>query len=97
LTIAASRPDIELLKTLGLSRQTLHRFLMQQFMPVHLFIMLAVLLALSALQWGLQKILAGQNMHLSAFISPYTLAASVLVLVLIWLTNRSTIQQYLRR
>ncbi len=97
LTIAASRPDIELLKTLGLSRQTLHRFLMQQFMPVHLVIMLAVLLALSGLQWALQSVLTGQGMHVAATINPYTVAASLLVLVLIWLTNRGTIRQYLRQ
>jgi cell division protein FtsX len=97
VTIAASRPDIELLKTLGLSRQTLHRFLMQQFMPVHFIIMLAVLLALSGLQWVLQKLLAGQGMYVAATISPYTIAAGALVLVLIWLTNRGTIQRYLRQ
>jgi hypothetical protein len=95
LTIASSRTDIELLKTLGASPRQLQGFLMRQFMPVNGVVIVAVLLALSAFQWVLQKILSTQEMYISPFISIATLVATLLVMLLIWITNRSTVKKYL--
>jgi len=96
LTIASSRTDIELLKNLGASPRQLQSFLMRQFMPVNGVVIVVVLLLLSALQWVLQKILSMQEMFISPFISIATIAATVLVMLLIWITNRSTVKKYLR-
>jgi hypothetical protein len=96
LTIASSRTDIELLKTLGASPRQLQRFLMRQFMPVNGVVIVAVLLTLSTLQWVLQKVLATKQMYISPWLSMATLAATVLVLLLIYITNRSTVKKYLR-
>jgi hypothetical protein len=96
LTIASSRTDIELLKTLGASPRQLQSFLMRQFMPVNGAVIVVVLLSLSAFQWILQRILSTQEMYISPFISLATLAATLLVMLLIWITNRSTVKKYLR-
>jgi len=96
LTIASSKNDIELLTTLGASPRNLQAFLMQQFMPVNGLVMAAVIAGLSAVQWVLHQLLMGQQMYISPFISWVTLLAMLLVLALIWLTNRSTVRRYLR-
>lgn len=96
LTIASSRPDIELLKTIGTSPKALHSFLMQQFMPVNGVVMLTVLLLLSGIQYAMHHVLAAQQMNIAPFISLVTVAAMLLVMLLVWLTNRSTVRRYLR-
>jgi hypothetical protein len=96
LTIASSKNDIELLTTLGASPRYLQAFLMQQFMPVNGLVMAAVIAGLSAVQWVLHKLLMGQQMYISPFINWVTLLAMLLVLALIWVTNRSTVRKYLR-
>ena len=96
LTIASSKRDIELLKTLGASPRQLQAFLMQQFMPVNGVVMLAVVGGLSVIQWVLHRILLGQQMHIPPYVSVATLAAMILVLGLIWLTNRGTVRRYLK-
>jgi cell division protein FtsX len=96
LTIASSRPDIELLKTIGTSPKALQSFLMQQFMPVNGVVMLTVMLLLSGIQYAMHHILAAQQMNIAPFISWVTVAAMFLVMLLVWLTNRSTVRRYLR-
>lgn len=96
LTIASSRTDIELLKTLGASPRQLQSFLMRQFMPVNGVVIIAVLLVLSCVQFVLQKILTSQDMFISPFLSIATLSATILVILLIYMTNRSTVKRYLR-
>ncbi|MCU0394979.1 MAG: hypothetical protein MUF29_03665 [Chitinophagaceae bacterium] len=96
LTIASSKRDIELLKTLGASPRQLQAFLMQQFMPVNGVVMLAVVGGLSVIQWVLHRILLGQQMYIPPYVSVATLAAMILVLGLIWLTNRGTVRRYLK-
>jgi hypothetical protein len=96
LTIASSRTDIELLKTLGASPRQLQGFLMRQFMPVNGVVIIAVLLVLSCVQFVLQKILTSQDMFISPFLSIATLSATILVILLIYMTNRSTVKRYLR-
>lgn len=96
LTIASSRTDIELLKTLGISPGLLRQFLMRQFMPVNGIVLVVVLAVLSALQWVLHKVLVTEQMFISPWLSPVTIAATVLVLLFIWLTNRSTVKRYLK-
>lgn len=82
LTIASSKNDIELLKTLGLSPRMLRQFLMRQFMPVNGVVLVTVLLVLSGLQWVLHQVLA-QQMFISPWLSPVTLVATAMVLLLI--------------
>ncbi len=96
LTIASSKNDIELLKTLGASPRQLQSFLMHQFMPANGVVMLSVLLVLSLVQWLMKTILASQSMYISAYISLATIGALAMVLALIWITNRATIRRYLQ-
>ena len=65
-------------------------------MPVNGVVMLTVLLLLSGIQYGMHYLLAAQQMNIAAFISWVTIAAMLLVMLLVWLTNRSTVRRYLR-
>jgi cell division protein FtsX len=50
LTIASCKEEIVLLITLGASPKQLRRFLMKQFFPVHILIIIVSLLIISGLQ-----------------------------------------------
>lgn len=95
LTIASSRMDIELLITVGASPNKLQRFLMQQFWPVNAAIIGAVLLVLQLIQYLLHRQMLPRDMYVHPYVHPATLAAALLVFVLIWATNRTTIRRYL--
>jgi hypothetical protein len=97
LTIASCKEDIALLQTLGTSPRQLQGFLMKEFLPVNGVILLSVIVFLSAVQWGMQRVLATQGMYVNPWLSWVTLLAMLLLIAMIWITNRSTIRHYLKQ
>ena len=94
LTIASCKIEIELLITLGTSPKQLGKFLMKQFFPVNVLIMLVCVAVIAVLQYGACALLKNQSMYISPWISLYTIAAAVAVLVMVWWVYRSTINKY---
>lgn len=97
LTIASTKNEINLLVTLGASPRQLQRFLMKQFLPLNIAITMACLLAVALLQWLLQGFLQKQSMQISAWLSWYTMVAALLILLLLWSVNRTTIRKYIKQ
>jgi hypothetical protein len=97
LTIASAKEEIALLITLGAGPKQLQRFLMKQFFPPNIYITAVVLAIIAGLQVWLQHVLQQQNIYVSPVISVYTIAAGLLVLVVLWLVNFSTIRKYIKQ
>lgn len=95
LTIASCKEEIALLITLGAAPKQLQQFLMKQFFPLNILITLVALAVLSLLQYWLMHFLQQQNIYVSAYISFYTLFASSLILIILWLVNKRTIGAYI--
>jgi cell shape-determining protein MreD len=81
---------------LGTSPKQLQRFLMKQFLPANILITVICVVAVAVLQYFLQQYLQTQNMNVSPWISYYTIIADVLILFVLWIVNRSTINKYIR-
>ncbi|MEO7313439.1 MAG: hypothetical protein ABIX01_23855 [Chitinophagaceae bacterium] len=94
LTIAGCKAEIELLITLGASPKQLGKFLMKQFFPVNVIIMIACALLIATMQFGACSLLKAQNMYVSPWISGYTITAAVAVLAMVWWVYKSTISKY---
>ncbi len=95
LTIASSKEDIALLITLGAAPEQLYRFLIKQFFPVNIVITFVVLIIVAVLQLVIQQMLSAQSIYISSFVSLYTVAAAVLILMVLWLVNSRTIRKYI--
>ncbi|TDH24072.1 hypothetical protein EXU57_16460 [Segetibacter sp. 3557_3] len=95
LTIASTKNEIRLLITLGTSPSQLQRFLMKQFVPGNVIIVVVSVLLIALLQLLLQMYLARQNMHISPVISFYTIGTALLVLAVLWLVNHRTVRKYI--
>jgi hypothetical protein len=96
LTISSTKKEIELLITLGASPKQLQQFLLRQFLPGNLIITVLSLLAITALQFWVQKLLAIQNMVVSPWISIYTIMAALAIILVLWLVNIRTIKKYVQ-
>jgi hypothetical protein len=95
LTIASCKEEIVLLVTLGASPGQLRRFLIRQFFPVNVWIIGLSLLLIAVLQYLLHNWMAGQNIYVRAYPSLNTFLSAIIILMLIWLVNRSAIRKYL--
>jgi len=95
LTVASCKDEIQLLITLGASPQQLKSYLMKQFFPSNIVITVIALILVSVLQFLMFKVLQQQNIFLSPFISLYTLLISIVVLIVLWWVNHSTIKKYI--
>ena len=95
LTIASCKEEIELLITLGASPVQLQRFLMRQFFPSNLLIIIISLIAVAALQYMLYTWLQVQHMFVNPFISLYTLITAFVILLVLWIVNFTTIRKYI--
>lgn len=95
LTIASCKEEINLLVMLGVAPNQLSTFLMRQFMPFNIAIIVVGLLLVSVAQWFLQQLLQKQNIFIEQFISVYTIALAVLIIALLWLANYFTIKKQL--
>ncbi len=95
LTIASSKEEIMLLITLGASPKQLRKFLMRQFFPVNLVIIIVALVIITILQFTIHNILKNQNIFIPALPSVYTFLTAFLVVTVIWWVNRATIGNYI--
>jgi hypothetical protein len=96
LTIASTKTEIELLITLGASPGQLGKFLMKQFFPVNVLIMLVCLGLIAVLQYIAWQFLKKQNMFVSPYISLNTIGAAVAVLAMVWVVYFTTIRKYVK-
>ena len=96
LTIASCKEEINLLITLGTSPNQLGKFLMKQFFPANVIIMLVCIGLMSVLQYVASNLLQKQNMFISEWLSPWTIAAALAVLVMVWLVYKNTINKYVK-
>jgi len=97
LTIASTKNEINLLITIGTSPGQLQRFLMKQFLPANIVITFVCLAIVAVLQFLLQAFFQKQNMYVDRIVSPYTLAAAIIILVVLWIVNYTTIKKYIRQ
>lgn len=94
LTITACKLEIELLVILGASPKQLKLFLIKQFFPPNILIVVLSLMAIGLLQFFTAQWLHKLNMFVSSFASIYTIAVAVLLLFVLWLVNVVTIKKY---
>ncbi|BAV10100.1 hypothetical protein SAMN05421788_1011528 [Filimonas lacunae] len=97
LTIASCKEEIILLITLGAAPTQLYRFLMRRFFPSNIVVIVAVLVVISILQFVLANVLEAQSMYIPHFLSAYTILAALVILIVLWLVNSSTIKKYIRQ
>lgn len=95
LTIASCKEEIVLLITLGASPKQLRKFLMQQFFPVNVLIIVVSIIIISVLQLATHQILLRQHIFVSPYPSLNIFITSLAVLILIWWVNRKYISQYI--
>lgn len=96
LTIASCKDEIQLLITLGSSPKQLQSFLMKQFFPPNIFIVALSLLFITIIQFAIHRLLQTQSIFVSKFISYYTIISAIIVLMLLWWVNYSTIKKYIK-
>jgi hypothetical protein len=94
LTIAACKAEIALLVTLGTAPKQLERFLIKQFFPSNIVIVLLSLLAIIVLQFFTSKWLFKLNMFVSSYASIYTIGTAFLLLLVLFVVNKYTIKKY---
>jgi hypothetical protein len=92
LTISSCREEIKLLISLGASPLQLRSFLMRQFFPPNVWIVLCSLCIISVAQYALALFLRQQSAYISPLISPITISISALVLLIIYILNRKSIR-----
>jgi hypothetical protein len=95
LTIASCKEDIMLLITLGVSPKQLRKFLMHQFFPVNVIIILASISVISFLQYYLHCKLLEQHIFINSLPSISILFCAIGILFLIWYINRVFIKKYI--
>ena len=95
LTIASTKNEINLLVTIGASPRQLQQFLMKQFLPANVVITFCCLATVAILQYILPTFLATQNMFVSRWISLYTILSALIILVVLWIVNLTTIRKYI--
>src|SRR6202007_1281732 len=95
LTIASCKEEIILLVTLGASPKQLRRFLMRQFFPVNILIIVLALLIISGLQFFAYSKLIDQSIFINRFLSSTTVLIACIVLVIIWWVNSFSIRKYI--
>lgn len=90
LTVSSCKPEINLLLTLGASPNKLSKFLLRRFFTPCCIMVLIALGIVGGLQVLAHVQLNNQQIQLPAAISPYTLLAALLLLILLgWVNKRS--------
>ncbi len=93
ITIANCKEEISLLIVLGISPNQLRKFLMGRFFPIYCWLVLIATIIVMILQYLLHINLAKQLVMISPFIDPITLGSALMVILVIWWANKSTIQK----
>lgn len=96
LTIASCKNEIQQLIILGASPYQLKKFLVKQFFPQNILIILISLIVLSGIQYWLYGFLLAQHIYINIFISYKTIIVALLVLLILWFTNFYTIRKYIQ-
>jgi uncharacterized protein (DUF2062 family) len=96
LTIASCKTEIQLLITLGSSPKQLGNFLMRQFFPANLWLMLLCLVLLAGLEYGAYRYLQTQSMFVNPFISIWTVIAASAVLLMVFVVYKRAIGKYVK-
>ena len=96
LTIASTSKEINLLITIGAAPRQLQAFLMKQFLPLNIIIIFVSLVVLAVGQFFLESFLQSQNMFINQWLSLYTIATALIILMVLWLVNYFTIKKYIR-
>ncbi|HSU52416.1 MAG TPA: hypothetical protein VLJ41_17540 [Segetibacter sp.] len=68
---------------------------MKQFLPANVVITFCCLAIVVILQYILQAFLSTQNMFVSRWISLYTILSALIILVVLWIVNLTTIRKYI--
>lgn len=95
LTIASCKEEIQLLITLGAAPKQLQQFLMKQFFPSNIIIVIISMLLISILQYIAYQFLQTQYIFINRFTSIYTLGTALGILIILWSVNRYTIRNYI--
>lgn len=96
LTIASCKEEIYLLLLLGSSPTQLRQFLMKRFMPPNFIIVVVGMVGIAIGQSISSSWLNAKQIFLHNWISWYTIAAAVVILLLIGIVNFITIGKYLK-
>jgi len=95
LTISSCKEEIKLLLTLGTSPKQLSFFLMRQFFPSNIIIMVLSLAIVCMLQYLAYGFLESQQVYISPLISIATMLTAIIILLFIWLINFINIRKYI--
>ncbi len=96
LTVASAKEEIILLITLGAAPKQLQQFLMKQFIPSNIISIILTLIIVAVLQLVLEKVLAGQNIFISQYISYYTVIIAAILFFLLLIINNYSIKKQIR-
>lgn len=96
LTISSCKEEIALLLTLGASPKQLTRFLMRQFSPSNVLIVVVSLVAVGLLQYWLHSILGQQQAHISPYLSVQTALTALFILLFIGVINFINIRKHIK-
>lgn len=95
LTISSCKEEIKLLLTLGASPKQLSRFLMRQFFPSNIIIIILSLAIVCMLQYLAYRVLAGQQIYISPYISMFSVLTALFILIFIGLVNFINIRKHI--
>ena len=96
LTISSCKEEIALLLTLGASPKQLTRFLMRQFFPSNVLIVVVSLVAVGLLQYWLHSILGQQQSHIPPYLSVQTALTALFILLFIRVINFINIRKHIK-
>ncbi len=97
LTIASCSREIVLLITLGAAPRQLERFLMGRFLPPNLGIVAGSLVLISVFQYITYVYLKTLHIFVRPWLSVYTAITALIILIVIWLVNRTSIRKHIRK
>lgn len=97
LTIASCKDEIALLITLGAAPKQLKTFLIKQFFPPNIIIVLVTLAIIALFQLWVKHWLSGEHIYVSGFISITTIISAALIMLVLWIVNSLTIKKYINK
>jgi hypothetical protein len=95
LSITGRKDEIRLLLQIGASPDQLSGFLLKKFLPSQIVMVIMGLITVAILQGVLKVWLAKQSIEISPYPSLLTVAATLLLLTVMWVMNRTAIRKTL--
>ncbi len=96
LTVASCKEEIYLLIVLGTSPKQLRQFLMKQFFPVHIYIVVLSLVILIGLQYFIYLRLQAQQIFVGVLPAKTVFLSAGLILASIWFLNNHFISKHIK-